>query len=116
MSNTINLPEENPKRAAFKRFSQMGVAGLAVISLSAFSNVSAKELPDTVCNVSTEKKDTALRNRLNDKPFVVDDEWTDYADSPPNPEPYSNSAHNDYADMHSNYSNVYANNYADTCE
>ena len=121
MNNTINLPEENPKRAAFKRFSQMGVAGLAVMSLSAFTNVSAKELPATVCNISTEKKDAALQNRQNDKPFAVNDEWIDYADSPPPPEePYSNSGYydfhyNDFYSDHSNHAN-YSNNYADTCE
>jgi len=43
MNETVKDQEENKKRAAYKRFSQMGTAGLAVMSLSAFTNLSAKQ-------------------------------------------------------------------------
>jgi hypothetical protein len=118
------LVAENKKRAAFKRFSQIGVTGLAVISMSAFTNLSANELPIFAENDSIKKflandsikkgKESSSANMLTD---TADGDyeirWFDA--SYQNIYKYTNNnAYCDYYNYH-NYSNTnYTNNYSNS--
>ena len=88
---------QDEKRAHFKRFSKMGAAGLAVLSMSAFTDLSGKQLPANV----------ELANLLTDTLIVVKGD-TIYSESDTIPPKYGN-----YTD-HSNYGNNYSNSYGDT--
>ena len=105
MKKKNNLSEGNKKRAAFKRFSQMGAAGLAVMSMSAFNDVSAKQLPAYGETVLIKEEAVFLATLTHS--FYDADEvpWaTDYA--------------NNYSNIYSNYSNYtenYSNNYSNYC-
>ena len=115
MNLPINLQDENPKRAAFKRFSQIGAAGLAVISMSAFADVSAKQLPANVEKVSIEKQTLPLENLLTKKTTTADEEILGYYDAPSLDWPYSDNYTN-YNNHYGNYTDViYSNNYANYC-
>ena len=111
MEKKINLQEKNKKRAAFKRFSQMGVTGLAVVSMSAFTDVSAKQLPANGATDFTKEQSSSLTVLTGN--FYATDEvaWAvDYGGYYPN---YSNYT------VYSEYSNYggggYSNNYTDQC-
>jgi len=118
MNKTNKLQEE--KRAAYRRFSKIGAAGLAVISLSAFADVSAQPLPDVL------KTDTVKEQQKNvimpvDSSFVQDDDFRYFSDYGGHSE-YSNSYCNyfnysNYSNNNINYSNTYgdlnySNNYS----
>jgi len=114
MQKTLSSFNENPKHAAFKRFSQMSAAGLAVLSLSAFTHVAAKQLPACVENCAVKAQNTTLVNTFADKPAPVNIESFTYVGNTktdPYSEGYGDLA---YTDIHSNHSN-YVNNYADNC-
>jgi len=105
MKKQTPLVEENKKRAAFKRFSQMSAAGLAVISISAFTQLSAKQLPANMVKNVVKEQNATVENRLAEtvvtKSIVYGNghnEYNNYSD------------HTDY----NNYSN-YSNNYANEC-
>jgi hypothetical protein len=115
MNNAMKLNEGNKKREAFKRFSQMGVAGLAVCSMSAFTDVAAQEQPDTTKNntikertvpLFTEPVDTVEVHRHNEYVEVYNN--------------YLCVAYTDFYSAYSAYSvysnNVYSNHYADNCD
>jgi len=104
------LQEE--KRAAFKRFSKMGAAGLAVLSMSAFTNLSAQQgIPkvepdscrDAINRTAAIQGDTLIK--------IEPDTTPRYGDSYGNP--YSN-----YTNNYSNgYSNAgYSNHYSNYCD
>jgi len=95
---------ENPKRAAFKRFSQMSAAGLAVLSFSAFADVSAKQLPANVENSFVQERNSTLVNRLTNRSFAIENEMFAHSESS------MESPHN----LYSNYVNTYSNTYSDT--
>jgi len=65
---------QEDKRAAFRRFSKMGAAGLAVLSLSAFTDVAAQQLPTKVeidttkiqCKDTTDRDETLLNKSESD--------------------------------------------------
>ena len=112
------------KRAAFKRFSQMSAAGLAVLSLSAFTDVSAKQLPANVEN-NVVKEQNAQLTHLIDKSFAMNENLLNYSEVvtvPPynytnNHYGYSDYCdsyynHIDYSNYNNNYSNTYTNNYS----
>ena len=105
MEKSTNLPEENKKRAAFKRFSQMSAAGVAVISLSAFADLSAQQLPAKVENDSIKVRPPLLKIMVSDSLENDSIRWNDanYYASYYN---YSN-----YCNYNNNYSNQYSNNY-----
>ena len=87
--NKTNKSQEE-KRAAWKRYSKMGAASLAVFSLSAFTNLSAQQLPDSV----------------KPKPVITD--TLTYSE----PDTIS-TRHNLYGDSYNNYTNNYTNAYGD---
>ena len=106
MKNQTPLETENKKRAAFKRFSQMSVAGLAVISMSAFTNLAANEVPKKVENEVLKEQNLPPANVLNE-PFVRDE--IAYGNGG-----YSNQYSNYY--NYADYSNgPYSNNYTNQC-
>ena len=106
MKKQTPLVEENKKHAAFKRFSQMSAAGLAVISLSAFTDLSAKQLP---ANVEADFVKTQSLPVVNKAPGELFDLDSPYGDN------YQNSYSNYY--NYSNYSNApYSNNYSNSCD
>jgi hypothetical protein len=124
MNQTINSPEENKKRAAFKRFSKMSAAGLAVLSLSAFTDVSEKQIMANVENKCDEKQQFRLSNFRPDKSFVFDSERFTYSDSDTtqygdntDEGEYGNSySESQYTDItYSNHTD-YSNNYSNNCE
>jgi len=88
---------QDEKRAHFKRFSKMGAAGLAVLSMSAFTDLSGKQLPANV----------ELANLLTDTLIVVKGD-TIYSESDTIPPKYGDGYHN-----HNNYGNNYSNSYGD---
>jgi hypothetical protein len=115
MNNAMKLNEGNKKREAFKRFSQMGVAGLAVCSMSAFMDVSAQELPDTIKNSSIKERHFLTPNELNNEPLdTTEVHWfTDYGGQYGNYQNYCNYYnYSNYGNSYNNYSNNYSNNYA----
>jgi len=108
MNKQNKLQEE--KRAHFKRFSKMGAAGLAVLSMSAFTDLSGKQLPANV----------ELANLLTDTLIIVGgDTINNETDTIP---PKHNlhglySEYNNYTNNYSDgYSNVYSNNYSNYCD
>ena len=106
MEQKNNFLDENKKRAAFKRFSQMSAAGLAVLSLSAFTDVSAKQLPANVKTCVVKEQNSALTEFISDKSITTEVSWfSDYGGN------YSN-----YTNNYSNYSDQpYSNNYSNYC-
>ena len=110
MNKPTNSQEENKKRAAFKRFSQMGIAGLAV---SLFSNVSAQDLSLKVETDSLIKQTPSSLDTVN-KPSLEEIRWFDanyyntYHDYS-NYCNYNNNYSNNYSNQYSNYSNNYGN-------
>jgi hypothetical protein len=106
MEQKNNFLDENKKRAAFKRFSQMSAAGLAVLSLSAFTDVSAKQLPANVDNYVVKKQNSTLLDLGSDESITSEVPWVfDYGGN------YYN-----YSNNYSNYSNQsYSNNYSNYC-
>ena len=105
--NTPPIPlDENKKRVAFKRFSQMSAASLAVLSLSAFTDLSAKQLPANVETRVVKEQNSPLVDLVSDKSFTTEVSWfTDYGGY------YSN-----YSNNYSNYSDQpYSNNYSNYC-
>ena len=125
MNPKNDFSAENKKRAAFKRFSQMGVAGVAALSMtvSAFTAVSVKHLPEkSECRSKNEPCSTSVKLKY-DKSFVFENERFNYSDS--DTTQYSDNTDygnygnygNHYGDnlyACSNYSN-YSNNYSDAC-
>jgi hypothetical protein len=111
MNKAIKLNDENKKRAAFKRFSQMSATGIAVISLSAFTNVSAQQLPDKV------EKDTLTETNYPFPDIVTPDSLMTrdiYINGVPygdynNYCRYINTYSNQYGNTYGNYSNTYGN-------
>ena len=116
MNTPLNPLDENKKRAAFKRFSQMSAAGLAVLSLSAFTDVAAKQLPANVKNCVVKEQNAQLANLLSDKPFAIDEEFLNYSEVP-TPVPYNNghSNYSNYTNNYGDYSENYSNNYSNYC-
>jgi len=107
MKKQTPLVEENKKRAAFKRFSQIGVTGLAVVSMSAFTNLSANELPNNV------EKDVITEQYL--PPINVLDESLVMEEIIYGDGGYNNQYSN-YYNTYTNYSNAnYSNNYSNQC-
>ena len=115
MEQKNNFPDENKKRAAFKRFSQMSAAGLAVLSLSAFTDLSAKQLPAIVDNNIVKEQNLQFA-KLSDNPFAVDENLLNYADVP-DQVPYYDaySRYNNYYGNYYNYSVYYSNQYSNYC-
>jgi hypothetical protein len=123
MEQKNNLNEENKKRAAFKRFSQMSAAGLAVISLSAFTDVSAQPLSAKVENDTVKEPNLSSVNISTSDSLSHDEiRWLDanyydnYSNNYCNYSNYSNYSNNNnnYTNNYSNnYTNNYSNNYSD---
>jgi len=133
MQKEIRLPDENKKRAAFKRFSQMSTAGLAVLSLSAFADVSAKPLPSNAQNCDVKEQNLQILNPPMCRTFAIDESEMIFYDSSPKPygsyfdvaygnyldyceyNNYTNYSNSNYVNNYSNtYSNNYSNNYSDS--
>ena len=122
MNETVKDQEENKKRAAYKRFSQMGVAGLAAVSMSmsAFVESSVKQPPAKNENDSKQERCPSSPKFNYAQPFSFDDERFIYADSDTthyseNPD-YGNYSNNQYIDIaYSNHVD-YSNNYSDVCD
>jgi hypothetical protein len=118
MTSQTKTQNENKKREAFKRFSKMSAAGLAVMTMSAFTNVSVKQNPANVENCAVEKQNFRFANFKTEKSFVLDNERFNYSDSDTtnygDDGDYGNSNYLDGI----NYSehSDYANNYSNTCE
>jgi len=107
MNETNNLQEK--KRAAYKRFAKMGAAGLAVISMSAFADLSAQQSPTKIETDSVKEKSSPLLTPT-DTSFVNDEvrwftNYGEYYDS------YNNYVYNNYCNYYNylNYSNNYSN-------
>ena len=122
MNKPMNFREENPKRKAFKRFSQMGVAGLAVLSMSTFTNVSAQEETPKVEIDSLMKQTPPLLDSLNADPVTGEEiRWLlqGYYNAYGAYTNYTNCYYNNYSDYSNNYNytnsynNNYGNNYSD---
>jgi len=100
--NKTNKSQEE-KRAAWKRYSKMGAASLAVFSLSAFTNLSAQQLPDSV----------------KPKPVITDTLTYSEPDTIPQGDRYGDSSgYNNYGN---NYTNAYgdagySNHYSNYCD
>jgi len=121
MKKTIKTQEENKKREAFKRFSKMSAAGLAVISLSAFTNLPAQEVPtDTLPFQKKNPPFEILRgDGLSDEDTIQPRYMADNYNYPEmyinyaNYCNYTNSYSNNYGNGYTNnYSNAYSNNYS----
>jgi len=107
MKNTPNPVEENKKRAAFKRFSQMSAAGLAVLSLSAFSDAATKTLPANATTCSVEEQNRLLPNPETDQWLTTVSEMD---------QDVAHNLYSNYTNNYSNYSNgPYSNNYSNAC-
>jgi len=126
MKKEIPLLDENKKRAAYKRFSQMSAAGLAVISMSAFADVSANPLPANTENCAVKERNVTLLNARNVKSLAITDKMFSYSESEDpdtdsdtdtgdDNEDYGNAYSNIYFNIHSDHSD-YSNNYADDCD
>ena len=124
MNTPLNPLDENKKHAAFKRFSKMSAAGLAVLSLSAFTDVAAKQLPANVEKCVVNNQNLTLLDLTSDNLFDIDEvPWsTDYGGN------YTNSSYGNYCNYYNysnysnysnnnnysnTYSNTYSNNYSD---
>ena len=107
MNTPLTPLDENKKRAAFKRFSQMSTTGLAVLSLSAFTDVSAKQLPANVENSVVKEQNATSIDMQSDKTSVTD-ELLYLFDNYPN-------SYNNYGNNYGNYSENYSNNYSNSC-
>jgi len=132
MNKTIKTQNENKKREAFKRFSKMGLTGLAAVaSFSAFTDMTVKQPPAQNENRCEEKQQFRLPNERTDKPFVLDREMFTYSDTDTTQLDremftYSDTDTTQYSDStdYSNYGNygnysdapVYINNYSNTCD
>jgi hypothetical protein len=122
MKNKISLSEENKKRAAFKRFSHLGAAGLAVISLSAFTHLSAQQLPTFIVNDSIKElpqvitpTDSLDENNI----FREGGHGYTYTDMYNYSDVYSNSYcdyvnYSNYSNQNNNYTNNYSNTYGNS--
>jgi len=115
MKKEIIPLKENKKRAAFKRFSQMSATGLAVLSLSAFAEVTAKTLPENAENGAVKEENSTLVNRIAETSFTIENEL--FVRSESNME----LSHNLYSNYVNNYSNNYSNsgysnNYSNYCD
>jgi len=66
MEKKRKLQEENKKRNAFKRFSQIGItAGLTVSLVSSFSNFSSNQLPPAKIDKSSQQEQVSTHtNKL----------------------------------------------------
>jgi hypothetical protein len=112
--------EENPKRAAFKRFSKIGTAGIAVLSMSAFANISAQQLPAKAEPDSVQKQNIPLENKKTNT-LIIRDEFSE-SDTTSQGDRYgdggTHSLHSNYNNNYSNtYSNsVYSNHYSNYCD
>jgi len=131
MNKQTQLQEK--KREAFKRFSKMGAAGLAVLSMSAFTDISAQPLPMKIKPDSVNKQNLPAANMLADTLITIDAEnlfideqdtinrygesggytrYSVYTNNYCNYYNYSNySNNNPYSNTYSNagYSNNYSN-------
>jgi len=112
MEQTKKTSDE--KRAAFKRFSQMRAAGLAVLSLSAFTDASAKQLPANVENSIVKQQNTTLAF-LSDNSFTFDENLSNYSEVIRDQYQDGHSNYNNYYGNYSNYSENYSNNYSNYC-
>jgi hypothetical protein len=125
MTQTKNPPEENKKREAFKRFSKMSAAGLAVLSISAFTDVSVKQLPTNMENIVEENQNFLPSNSRMNKSFTFDNVRFTYADSDTTTygDDNDHNLHGEHAHPDISYPNVgytnhvdYSNNYSNNCE
>jgi len=119
------LVEENKKRAAFKRFSQMSAAGLAVISMSAFTSLSAKQLPANVETDFANKQNLQLQDSIIDKPlendtlrYKVDNyyntiQYPDLGGGGDDCDYVNYYNYSNYSNSNNNYNNNYSDNYSD---
>jgi len=118
--HTTPFVEENKKRAAFKRFSQIGATGLAVMSLSAFTHLSAQQLPDFVENDTLKEKELPPTIQLTDTiedDFVIrwldksyiNHHYIDYTEAVSDYCDYTN--YSNYSNQNNNYTNNYSNNH-----
>jgi len=114
MNKKNTLQEE--KRAAFRRFSKMGAAGLAVLSISAFTDLSAQGLPDSVklMNPLTDTVTTVNNEMLIDSETDTIQRYGDYSAYYTNYTNYSKYCNYNNYGNYSNYLNNYSNNYGDT--
>jgi len=105
---------QEEKRAAFRRFSKMGAAGLAVLSMSAFTDVSAQQVQDNLKNDSIKEQCEPVVMPI-DTSFINDeDRWIRYGNGGGHSNYYTNNYCN-YSNI-INYSNSsnYSNTYGDT--
>ncbi|MCL2168318.1 MAG: hypothetical protein FWH59_04245 [Lentimicrobiaceae bacterium] len=116
MNEITNLPQENKKRAAFKRFSQMSAAGVAVISLSAFANATATQLPAYVEPCSVKEQSLPLQTPTKQL-FTNNSKLFGYSETPEPEPPYGDfySDSSPYINSYSNHTD-YSNNYSNTCD
>jgi hypothetical protein len=119
MNKTIKNQNENKKREAFKRFSKMGLTGLAAAaSFSAFTNMTVKQTPAQNENRCEEKQQFSMPIERIDKPFVFDLEMFTYSDSDTtqynDSTDYGNYNNQNYQNTYSNA--AYSNNYSNTCD
>ena len=107
---------QEEKRTAFRRFSKMGAAGLAVLSMSAFTDLTAQQLPAIVeidttkvqCKDTTDKE-AALKDALQNTSSEHEKLFNCKQDTTQSNKP----RHNLYPD-HGNYFNGYGNGYGDS--
>ena len=92
----------------------MGAAGLAVLSLSAFTDLSAKQLPANVEN-NVVKEQNAQLAHLSNKFFAMDENLSDYSDVIKEQYQDGHTNYNNYSNNYSNYSVNYSNNYSNYC-
>ena len=134
MERTTNLPQENKKRAAFKRFSQIGTAGVAVISLSAFTNLSVNQLQAQVFNDTVKNQNSSTVNSKTEKLFDIENQKSNIFDLDTIPpatkllqtdDLYDNNddtlRYSDSRGLYLGYSKGiyfenYSNNYSNTCD
>jgi len=118
MEKSLTQNEENKKRAAFKRFSQLGVAGLAVISASAFTTLAAQQQLPKPATTDTVK--TQNLPAINVIPDNDDDGEIRYGNGGGGYyQPYSDYSnycnyqnYYNYSNSNNNYTNNYGNNYS----
>ena len=104
---------QEEKRAAFRRFSKMGAAGLAVLSMSAFTDVSAQQLQD---NIKLDSVKTPLSNMITDTLFTIDELMLNKNESDTiqkGGRDYNYGGYSNYTNTYCNYFNYsnYSNNY-----
>jgi len=114
--NKQQQQQRNPKREAFKRFSQMGAAGVALLSLSAFNNLSAQERMEKIESDTIQKQTPYFEKMLKDTTSVHDK--ATIIESDPEPTPTINrDQYRCYADYSNIYAdNFYAENYSNYCD